>query len=91
MEAEQQTNSSFWEMLEQLTPKQTSHDGGGAEVIQPSPSVELLPTSAYDRDRALTKVEGLPSTALMEQVVSPANLNRAYARVKAKSPGEAEA
>ena len=82
METQRQTNSSFWEMLEKLTPKQTRHEEGGAEVVQPSPCVEPLSTLAQDRDRALT-------FSLMEQVVNPANLNRAYARVKANkgAPG----
>jgi RNA-directed DNA polymerase len=90
MEAERQTSSSFWEMLEKLTPKQTCHEAGGAEVVQPSPcveglpstNVEPLPTLAQDRDRALTQ-------PLMEQVVNPANMNRAYARVKSNkgAPG----
>jgi RNA-directed DNA polymerase len=82
MEAQRQTSLSFWEMLQQLTPKQTRHEEGGAEVVQASPDVEPLPTSAQDRDRALTQ-------SLMEQVVNPANLNRAYARVKSNkgAPG----
>ena len=89
MAAQQQQRSSFWETLARLTPKESRHEAGGEEVIQPSPCVELLPTSAYDRDRALTPLEGLPSTSLMEQAVLPANLNRAYARVKANkgAPG----
>lgn len=51
-------------------------------VAQPSPDVEPQPTSAQNRDRAL-------SECLMEQVVNPANMNRAYARVRANkgSPG----
>ena len=82
METQRQTSPSFWEMLEKLTPKQTRHEEGGAEVVQPSPCVEPLSTLAQDRDRALT-------FPLMEQVVKPANLNRAYARVKANkgAPG----
>jgi hypothetical protein len=66
MQTQRQTNPSFWEMLEKLTPKQTRHEEGGAEVVQPSPCVEPLITLAHDRDRALT-------FSLMEQVVKPAN------------------
>ena len=103
MQQQRQSKTTFWEMLEKLTPKVTRHDDGGEEVIQASACGKALPslvesqaTSAYDRDRALTSVEGLPSTvedlsstALMEQVCEPANLNRAYARVKANkgAPG----
>ena len=96
MEANRQTSSSFWEMLEKLTPRQTSHEAGSAEVVQPSQaeglpstSVEPMPTLAQDRNRALTQTEGKPSAHLMEQVVNPANMNRAYARVKSNkgAPG----
>ena len=89
MEAQRQTSSSFWEMLEKLTPKQTCHETGSAEVVQASQMealaptlVEPLPTLAQNRDRALTE-------GLMERVVNPANMNRAYARVKANkgAPG----
>ena len=82
MEAGRQQRSTYWEMLEKLTPKAARHEAGSAEVIQPSPCVEPLSTLAQDRDRALT-------FSLMEQVVKPANLNRAHARVKANkgAPG----
>jgi RNA-directed DNA polymerase len=104
MQEKRQPKTTIWEMLEQLTPKVTRRDDGSEEVIQasavegnPSTFAESQPTPAYDRDRALTSaevkisaaVEGLPSTTLMEQVCQPANLNRAYARVKANkgAPG----
>lgn len=90
MERQQrQARATYWEMLEKLTPKASGHDAGGEEVIQAtaarkaSPSrVEPQATSAYDRDRALT-------STLMGRVCQPANLNRAYARVKANkgAPG----
>jgi hypothetical protein len=89
MPEQRQTKTDFWEMLEKLTPKVTRHDEGGKEVIQASASVESQPTSAYDRDRALTSVVAAVTTTLMEQVCQPANLNRAYARVKSNkgAPG----
>lgn len=82
MEQERQTKMSLWELVESLRPRVQRHDEGGEEVIQASASVEPRKTSAYDRDRALT-------SSLMEQVCEPANLNRAYARVKANkgAPG----
>lgn len=78
MQESRQTNMTIWEMLEQLTPKVMRHDDGGEEVIQAPTPVESQPTSAYDRNRALM-------STLMEQVCQPANLNRAYARVKARA------
>jgi RNA-directed DNA polymerase len=80
---------TFWEMLEKLTPQVNRHDEAGTEVIRACAPVESQAASAHDRDRALTSVEGKPSTTLMEQVCQPANLNRAYARVKANkgAPG----
>jgi RNA-directed DNA polymerase len=82
MESERQQRSTFWETLEKLTPKVTRHEAGGEEVIPSSPSEEPQLASAYNRDRALT-------STLMEQVCEPANLNRAYTRVKANkgAPG----
>jgi RNA-directed DNA polymerase len=69
-------------MLEKLTPQAPRPDSGGEEVIQPSEPGESQPLTAKARQRALT-------ARLMEQVCAPANLNRAYARVKANkgSPG----
>ena len=96
MQERRQTNMTIWEMLEKLTPQVTRHDDGGEEVI-PTPThgkawpslVESQEASAYDRDRALTAAEGKSSTTWMERVCHPANLNRAYARVKANkgAPG----
>jgi hypothetical protein len=89
------SDTSFWEMLEKLTPKPTRPDPDGEEVIQTvgrleapplmevaSPIGEPRSSAARDRQRALT-------AHLMEQVCGPENLNRAYARVKANkgSPG----
>jgi len=96
MDQQRQTNMTFWEFIENLSPKVTRHGDEGEEVIQARAPVESPGTSAYDRDRALTSVEvqtstveDPSSTALMEQVCQPANLNRAYARVKANkgAPG----
>ena len=89
MEEPRQTNMTFWEMLEKLTPGVSRHDDKGPEVVPALSCVESQAPSAYARDRALTWVEGLPSTTLMERVCQPANLNRAYARVKANkgAPG----
>ena len=55
---------------------------GGAEVVQPAEAGQSQASAAKERQRALT-------ARLMEQVCEPANLNRAYARVKANkgSPG----
>lgn len=74
--------TTFWEMLEKLTPEAPRPDPGGEEVIQPSGPGESQPLTAKARQRALT-------ASLMEQVCEPANLNRAYARVMANkgSPG----
>ena len=88
--------TSFWEMLEKLTPKPTRPDPDGEEVVQTigrplvqpadmeaSPRIGEPPSSAAKaRQRALT-------SHLMEQVCEPANLNRAYARVTTNkgSPG----
>lgn len=89
MEQERQPNPTFWEMLEQLTPKAPRHEAGGEEVIQAAPCVEPQRTSAYDRDRALTRGGPASPSTLMEQACEPANLNRAYARVMANkgAPG----
>lgn len=89
MQQERQTRMSFWEMLEKLTPQVNRHDEAGTEVIPACAPVESQAPSAHDRDRALTSVEAKPFTALMEQVCQPANLNHAYARVKANkgAPG----
>ena len=96
MQQQRQTTTTFWEMLEQLTPTVTRHGDGGEEIVQAPTPVESQATSAYDRDRALMSVEGSASpvgdgssTTLMEHVWTPANLNRAYARVKANkgTPG----
>lgn len=89
MEQEWQPKPTFWEMLEKLTPEAPRHEEGGEEVIQPAAYVEPQGTSAYDRDRALTPEAKPPCDALMEQACQPANLNRAYARVKANkgAPG----
>ena len=58
------------------------HDGTGEGATGPGPIVEPTPSAAIARRRALT-------SRLMEQVVDPDNLNRAYARVVANrgSPG----
>jgi RNA-directed DNA polymerase len=58
------------------------HDGVGEGVTGPGPIVEPKPSAAIARRRALT-------SRLMEQVVEPDNLNRAYAKVIANkgSPG----
>jgi RNA-directed DNA polymerase len=82
MEPKRQQRSNYWEMWEKLTPKVSRHEAVGEEVVQPVARVEPQGTLAYDRERALT-------SALMEQVASVANLNRAYARVKANkgAPG----
>jgi RNA-directed DNA polymerase len=82
-------STSFWEMLEKLTPKPTRPDPDGEEVIQTVGNPPVQPvfgeprsSAAKDRQRALT-------AHLMEQVCETENLNRAYARVKANkgSPG----
>jgi RNA-directed DNA polymerase len=82
MEQERQQRPGFWEMLEKLTPESSRPESGGEEVIQTTACEEPQEPWAYDRDRALT-------STLMEQVANPANLNRAYARVKANkgAPG----
>jgi len=82
MQQERQTTTTFWEFVENLSPQVNRHDDEGKEVIQARASVESQSASAYDRDRALT-------SSLVEQVCQPANLNRAYARVKANkgAPG----
>ena len=58
------------------------HDGPGEGGTGPGPIVELSPSAAIARRRALT-------SQLMEQVVKPDNLNQAYAKVLANkgSPG----
>jgi RNA-directed DNA polymerase len=83
MDAQQPQKRTFWEFVDQLHPGTSSPDPGSAEVIQPSgpeevspPRGELAASTAKARQRALT-------AHLMEQVCEPANLNRAYARVKA--------
>jgi RNA-directed DNA polymerase len=75
MQDQRQPKRNLWEMLEELTPRTPGHEVGGEEVIPTSRFVEPQGTLAYDRDRALTSF-------VMEQVCEPANLNRAYARVK---------
>ena len=89
MEQQRQTRMTFWEMLEKLTPQVNRHDEAGTEVIPACAPVESQAPSAHDRDRALTSVVAVATTTLMEQVCQPANLNRAYARVKANkgAPG----
>lgn len=74
--------TTFWEMLQKLTPGATRPDPGGEEVVQPAGLGESSSLTAKDRQRALT-------AHLMEQVCKTENLNRAYARVKANkgSPG----
>ncbi|HSQ56127.1 MAG TPA: group II intron reverse transcriptase/maturase [Gemmata sp.] len=89
MEQQRQPKMSFWELREQLAPKINRHDDDGGEVIPAAASVESQPTSANDRDRALTSAGDPSPASLMERVCQPANLNRAYARVKANkgAPG----
>jgi RNA-directed DNA polymerase len=81
--------TTFWEFVDQLHPGTPGLGPGSAEVIQPSGNQEAVPpveeppsSTAKARQRALT-------AHLMEQVCEPANLNRAYARVKANkgAPG----
>ena len=69
-------------MPARLTPAQPIPDAGGKEVVQAAAIGESSTLAAKERQRALT-------ARLMEQVCEPANLNRAYARVKANkgSPG----
>jgi RNA-directed DNA polymerase len=69
-------------MPARLTPAQPIPDAGGKEVVQAAAIGESSSLTAKERQRALT-------ARLMEQVCEPANLNRAYARVKANkgSPG----
>ena len=82
MEDQRRQRPAFWEMLEKLTPGVTRPGSDGEEVIQAIAHEEPRSTTAKNRQRALT-------ASLMEQVCQPANLNRAYARVKANkgSPG----
>jgi RNA-directed DNA polymerase len=89
MDVQQPQKMTFWEFVDKLHPGTPGLDPGSAEVIQPSgqeealpPGGELQPSTAKARQRALT-------AHLMEQVCEPANLNRAYARVKANkgAPG----
>lgn len=77
------------EMPARLTPAQVEGlpstpipDAGGEEVVQAADIEKSRSLTAKERQRALT-------ARLMEQVCEPANLNRAYARVKANkgSPG----
>ncbi len=79
---QRQQRQSFWETLEKLTPQATRPGADGEEVIRAVAREEPGSTTAKSRQRALT-------ARLMEQVCEPANLNRAYARVKANkgSPG----
>ncbi len=81
---------TYWEMLDELTPKVPRPDPDGEEVFQTVGTPEATPpvqeavppveeqrsSAAKDRQRALT-------ARLMEQVCEPANLNRAYERVMA--------
>ena len=69
-------------MPARLTPAEPIPGAGGEEVVRPAASEESYSSTAKERQRALT-------ARLMEQVCEPANLNRAYARVKANkgSPG----
>lgn len=69
-------------MPARLTPAQPIPDAGGEEVVQAADIEKSRSPTAKERQRALT-------ARLMEQVCEPANLNRAYARVKANkgSPG----
>src|SRR5690349_23877914 len=89
MEQQRQPKTDFWELLKQTTPKVSRHDEDGGEVIPAAAPVGSQPTSANDRDRALTSAGDLSPATLMERVCQPANLNRAYARVKANkgAPG----
>lgn len=82
MEDQRQQRQSYWEMLEKLTPQATCPGADGEEVARAVAREEPGSTTAKSRQRALT-------ARLMEQVCAPANLNRAYARVKANkgSPG----
>ena len=82
MDEQRQTKRSDREMPARLTSANSIPDSGGAEVVQPSEPGESSSSTAKERQRALT-------ARLMEQVCEPANLNRAYARVKANkgSPG----
>jgi RNA-directed DNA polymerase len=70
------------EMPARLTSAQPIPDAGGEEVVQAADIEKPLSLTAKERQRALT-------AHLMEQVCEPANLNRAYAQVKANkgSPG----
>lgn len=69
-------------MPARLTPAEPIPDPGGAEVVQAAGPGKSETSTAKQRQRALT-------ARLMEQVCEPANLNRAYARVKSNkgSPG----
>jgi RNA-directed DNA polymerase len=69
-------------MPAKLTPAKPIHDSGGKEVIRAADAGKSSGPTAKERQRALT-------ARLMEQVCEPANLNRAYARVKANkgAPG----
>lgn len=69
-------------MPAKLTPAEPIPASGGTEVVQPADPGKSQASTAKERQRALT-------AHLMEQVCEPANLNRAYARVKANkgSPG----
>lgn len=80
--AERSAPTGYWEMLEKLTPIVPRHDEDSEEAIQTVIIEEFPSTTAKDRQRALT-------ACLMEQVCRPANLNRAYQRVKSNkgSPG----
>ncbi len=79
---QRQTRRSVREMPAKLTPAEPIPVPGGAEVVQPASLGKPQASTAKERQRALT-------ARLMEQVCEPANLNRAYARVKANkgSPG----
>ncbi len=69
-------------MPARLTPAEPIPGAGGEGVARPAASEESYASTAKERQRALT-------ARLMEQVIEPANLNRAYARVMANkgAPG----
>ena len=75
-EQQRQPGRTDREMPAKLTPAQPIPDAGGAEVVRAAAIGESPTVTAKERRRALT-------ARLMEQVCEPANLNRAYARVKA--------
>lgn len=81
-EQPRQTRRTDRETPVKLTPAEPTPDPGGKEVVQAAGSGGSQPSTAKERQRALT-------ARLMEQVCEPANLNRAYARVMANkgAPG----